>query len=131
MNIDFYTTVFLRALDTPITAASAKESKIAWWHNIRKKATAGLRLTEEGFDMIHTIELETYEILFPKEMKITAQTLIFLDQLVTCPYYITHNSIYVTADRVAVALSLFSGDIRKYGLAEAMKKSKRELDISK
>jgi|TARA_R110000851_G_scaffold9350_4_gene34878 hypothetical protein len=131
MNIDFYTNVFLRALEIPLTDSNVKEYKTAWWQNIRKKSTAGLRLTEEGFEMIHTVELESYEILFPKEMKITAQTLIFLDQLINCPYYITTNSIYVTADRVAVALSLFSGDIRKYGLAEAMKKSKREVDISK
>jgi hypothetical protein len=130
MNIEFYTTVFLRALEIPLTTANMQEYKTTWWKNIRKKDRSGLRLTEEGFEMIHAIELETYEILFPTEMKITAQSLIFLDQLITCPYYITKNSIFVTADRVAVALSLFSGDIRKYGVIEAMKKSKREVDIS-
>ena len=63
-----------------------------------------------------------YEIPFPKDYKFTTQTFIFLDQFITCPYYLTNRSIWVTDEKKSMELHLFSGDLRKYGLTKAMKR---------
>jgi hypothetical protein len=57
-------------------------------------------------------------------MPLTTQVIIFLDQFIDCPYYLTNRSIIVTNEKKAVELTLFSGDLRKYGLTKAMTRSK-------
>ena len=92
--------------------------------NNRSKGNGGLRLTDEGYDIIQEINLATYDIPYPKDMPLTTQVIIFLDQFIDCPYYLTNRSITVTNEKKAVELSLFSGDLRKYGLTKAMNRSK-------
>jgi len=58
-------------------------------------------------------------------MPLTTQVIIFLDQFIDCPYYLTNRSITVTNEKKAVELSLFSGDLRKYGLVKAMKRQEK------
>jgi hypothetical protein len=100
-------------------------SMMLWWQNTRHKDTGGLRLTEEGFDVLKKVKIEHWDIPYPKEMIITPQVIIFLDQFINCPYFLTKRSITVTSERTAVELSLFSGDVRKYGLVKAMTRSKK------
>jgi len=95
-----------------------------WWYNTREKTEGGLRLTDEGFDVVRQIELTTYDIPYPRDMPITTQIIIFLDKFIDCPYYLTNRSITVTNERKAVELGLFSGDLRKYGLTKAMNRQK-------
>jgi hypothetical protein len=71
------------------------------------------------------IGIETYDIPFPPDMPLTTQVIIFLDQFISCPYYITNKGIIVTDQKKAVELTLFSGDVRKYGLTKAMKRSEK------
>jgi hypothetical protein len=56
-------------------------------------------------------------------MPLTTQTIIFLDQFIDCPYFLTNKNVTVTNERKAVELTLFSGDIRKYGMSKALKRS--------
>jgi hypothetical protein len=56
-------------------------------------------------------------------MPITTQVIIFLDQFIDCPYYLDNTAIHVTNEKKAVELTLFSGDLRKYGITKAMKRS--------
>jgi len=56
----------------------------------------------------------------------TTQVIIFLDKFIDCPYYLTNRSITVTNEKKAVELTLFSGDLRKYGLTKAMSRNKDE-----
>src|SRR6056300_793868 len=114
-----YTKVFLRELGKSSNDINVKEYLPLWWQNTRTKDAGGLRLTEAGFDVLTEIDLETYDIPYPKEMPITPQVAIFLDQFIDCPYYLTNRSIAVTDQKKAVELSLFSGDLRKYGLQKA------------
>ena len=72
---------------------------------------------------LEKIDLATYDIPFPADFKITTQVIIFLDKFIDCPYYITPRSIIVTNEKKAVELTLFSGDLRKYGLTKAMHRS--------
>ena len=120
-----YTKIFLKELDIAISEANVKQYMPLWWQNTRSKGTGGLRLTDDGFDVLSKIGLETYDIPYPKEMPLTTQVIIFLDQFIDCPYYLTNRSITVTNQKKAVELTLFSGDVRKYGLTKAMKRSEK------
>lgn len=123
-NKTVYTKLFLKELGKSYNDVNVKESMALWWYNTREKAEGGLRLTEEGFDVINQIGLQTYDIPYPKDMPITTQIIIFLDKFIDCPYYLTNRSITVTNERKAIELGLFSGDLRKYGLTKAMSRQK-------
>lgn len=120
-----YTKVFLKELGKSTNDQTVKEYMPLWWQNTRTKDNGGLRLTEAGYDVLMQIELATYDIPYPKDMSITPQIAIFLDQFIDCPYYLTPRSITVTGQKKAVELSLFAGDLRKYGLQKAMSRQKK------
>ena len=89
------------------------------------KSTGGLRLPDDGFDfLLAKLDLQMYEIPFPKDFTMTTQTVIFLDQFINCPYYLSPRSIYVTDEKKSMELHLFSGDLRKYGLVKAIERQK-------
>ena len=116
-----YTKIFLKQADIAISEANLKQYIPEWWQNTREKEQGGLRLTTAGFEFItDKLDLQTYEVPFPKDFKMTTQTVIFLDQFITCPYYLTGFSIFVTDEKKAMELHLFSGDLRKYGLNKAI-----------
>jgi hypothetical protein len=119
-----YTKIFLKQLDKSSDDTTVKQYMPLWWQNTREKDNGGLRLTEAGYDIVKQIELATYDIPYPTEMPLTTQVIIFLDQFIDCPYYLTNRSITVTNEKKAVELTLFSGDIRKYGLIKAMNREK-------
>jgi NAD-dependent DNA ligase len=120
-----YTKVFLKELGKATSDANVKEYMPLWWQNTRNKGSGGLRLTDRGYEVLMQIELATYDIPYPKDMPLTTQVIIFLDQFIDCPYYLTNRSITVTNEKKAVELTLFSGDLRKYGLTKAMSRSKK------
>ena len=120
-----YTKVFLKQKDIAISKVTMKQYMSKWWQNTRVKDEGGLRLTDEGYEFIRNeLDLATYEIPFPKDFKLTTNTIIWLDQFIACPYYLFQSSIVVTDERKAMELHLFSGDITKYGLTKAMNRHK-------
>lgn len=121
-----YTKIFLKELGKAVSDANVKEYMPLWWQNTRNKGSGGLRLTDRGYEVLMQIELATYDIPYPKDMPLTTQVIIFLDQFIDCPYYLTNRSITVTNEKKAVELTLFSGDLRKYGLTKAMSRSKKD-----
>lgn len=123
-----YTKIFLKELGQSTSEANIKMHMPLWWQNTRSKGKGGLRLTEEGFNMLKDIDLAVYDIPYPKDMPVTTQVIIFLDQFIDCPYYLTNRSISVTNEKKAVELTLFSGDLRKYGLVKAMNRQKSNVD---
>ena len=123
-----YTKVFLKELGETVNELAIKEYLPVWWYNQRDKEVGGLRLTDDGMEMIQEIGLVTYDIPYPRDKPLSAQVIIFLDQFIDCPYYLTNRSITVTNEKKAVELTLFSGDLRKYGLVKAMNRSKKDED---
>jgi len=121
-----YTKIFLKELGKSAGEAAIKEYLPLWWQNTREKTTGGLRLTEIGFDVVNEIGLQTYDIPYPRDMPLTTQVIIYLDQFIDCPYYLTNRSITVTNEKKAVELTLFSGDLRKYGINKAMSRNKND-----
>ena len=118
-----YTKIFLKQANLSITDATLKEYMPLWWQNTRSKETGGLSLTASGYDfLIENLDLRFYEVPYPKNKPITTQTIIFLDKFITCPYFLSKNSIFVTDEKKSLELHLFAGDLRKYGLVKAMKR---------
>ncbi len=122
MNKKLYTKVFLQQLGRRSTDENVAEVIPLWWQNTRDKKEGGLGLTETGFNTLKDMGLDFYEISFPLDMPLTAQVMIYLDKYIDSPYYLTKKSVFVTNEKKAVELTLFSGDIRKYGLAKAMRR---------
>ena len=119
-----YTKVFLKQAGIAISESSLAEYMPVWWQNTREKDSGGLRLTEAGLlFLMGKIELATYDIPFPPDFKITTQVVIFLDKFIDCPYFLTNKGLTVTNEKKALELHLFSGDVRKYGLAKALKRT--------
>lgn len=123
MNKRVFTKLFLKQLNKATSEENVAQYMHIWWQNTREKDVGGLRLTEAGFDMLSEIDLTTYHIPYPPDMPLTTQVIIFLDQFIDCPYYLTNKGIHVTNEKKAVELTLFSGDLRKYGITKAMKRS--------
>jgi len=122
-----YTKIFLQQSGKGVNELSIKEYLPLWWQNTRVKDTGGLRLTDAGYEFIKTtLELQTYDIPYPAEFDLTTNTIIWMDNFIDCPYYLTNRSIIVTNEKKAMELSLFSGDVRKYGLQKALTRQKNE-----
>tara|TARA_B100001057_G_scaffold338705_1_gene339447 strand:+ start:2023 stop:2406 length:384 start_codon:yes stop_codon:yes gene_type:complete len=120
-----YTKVFLKQKGKAISEVTLKQYMSEWWQNTRAKEQGGLRLTDAGFEFVRNeLDLATYDVPFPKDFEMTTNTIIWLDQFITCPYYLFRNSIVVLDERKAMELHLFSGDIKKYGLTKAMNRHK-------
>jgi hypothetical protein len=118
---DALTLIFLKQAGMPTDEASVRKMMFAWWKNPRAKTEGGLTLTKEGFQFLsNTLGLKYYEIPFPKGFKFTTQVVLFLDQFIDCPNYYTKKEIIIFNEKKAAELMLFSGDVRKYGIAKAM-----------
>ena len=122
-----YTKIFLKQSGKSVNEVTLQQYYPIWWQNTRKKEAGGLRLTDEGYKFVtEDLELTTYEVPFPADFKPTTNTIIWLDQFIDCPYYMDKYGIYVTDEKKALELHLFSGDIRKYGLTKALKRQNFE-----
>ena len=120
---DNYTRIFLKAADQETTDEVVQKLKTQWWYNVRSKEDGGLRLTEFAIKFIEQkAEIKTYKISFPKNFSITPQVLLWLDNFIESPYYITKRSITVLKEKAAFELYLFSGDVQKLGYNKALSK---------
>jgi hypothetical protein len=124
MNLkDAFTETFLKAAEQTASSENIKKFKSLWWFSYRSKNEGGLRLTEEGLNFIvEHAKIKTYKIEFPKELKITPQVLVYLDNFINCPFYIDKKYITVLSEKAAFELYLFSGDVRKLGAGKALHK---------
>lgn len=118
---DLYTKTFLKLFDDK-HEEDIDLYKSKWWFNLRTKPVGGLRLTDEGYEHLTDHDVKTYTIDLPKELKISPQILLWLDNFINTPYYISKHKIYVFTEAVAFELYLFSGDVKKFGYAKAMNK---------
>jgi hypothetical protein len=128
---DTYTRVFLQAANQMSDIDTIKKYKSLWWWNFRSKDSGGLRLTEEAMTFIQEdAKIKTYKIEFPKEFAFTPQVLVWLDNFIDSPFYITKKFIVVLKEKAAFELYLFSGDIRKLGYNKALAKRLSQESVS-
>jgi len=90
-----------------------------WWQNPRNKSKGGLRLTEKGFECLQQADIKVHRVRFEEPIHYTNQLIIWLDNFIDCPWYVTHKEIYVFEEKMAVQLVLFSGNIVKFSTAKA------------
>ena len=113
------TQAILETLNPAYTSNDLKEALSLWWINQRKKTKGGLKLTKIGFDRLSQGGLKFYQIQIEKIELITNQFLIWLDRFIDCPFIIVRNKIFVSSEKMAVQLVLFSGDLLKFTSAKA------------
>jgi len=94
----------------------------ALWINPRQKEKGGLRLTPAGLEALQSVGFKYYEIKIEDQIQWTNDFIIWLDQNIECPFFVTNRKIWVFGERLAVQLVLFSGNIQKF--YKAKKKSK-------
>lgn len=118
-----YTRTFLSAAGVDPSDNTVKEFKALWWWNLRSSNSKSLRLTDQGLEFVKDkAEIRVYEIELPEELKVTAQLLVWMDQLLDSPYYLTKKQIIVLKEKAALEIHLFSGDIKKMGYAKSIAK---------
>lgn len=118
---DQYTKVFLETAGWESHEDSIKKYKLVFWHSYRDKETGGLRLSDKGMEfVVENVDLKVYRVEFPKEFSFTPQILIWLDHYLNTPFYTDKRSITVISEKAAFELYLFSGDIKKFGLAKSL-----------
>ena len=79
-------------------------------------------MTKKGLDfVVNDAKLKLYKIKFPGKFIITPQILVWLDQFIETPYFITKKDITVFSERSAFELYLFSGDVKKFGYTKALR----------
>ena len=119
---DDYTAKFLQAAKINPEDDLIKEKVVEWWYNLRTKESGGLRLTKKGLDfVVNDAKLKLYKIKFPGKFIITPQILVWLDQFIETPYFITKKDITVFSERSAFELYLISGDVKKFGYTKALR----------
>lgn len=130
MNSLSYTKIFLQTQEKSLDEANIKLYHRQWFKNTRSKTVGGLRLTDEGYAfLISEMKLAEYEVPFTEEIELNPQLIIFFDQFLDCPYYLTRHSLTVFSEKKAFELHFFADDIRKYGLMKALKKQQKEADL--
>ncbi len=116
-----YTKIFLKSLDRSCDDANVKLYMNKLWQSRRTKESGGLRLSEGGYEfLVSELGLKEYEIPFADKIDLSPQTIIFFDQFLDCPYYLTVQSLTVFTEKKAFELYMSADDIRKYGLVKAM-----------
>ena len=122
-----YTKVFLNSLNRSTDEANVKLHLHKLWQSKRTKEGGGLRLSEEGYEfLIGELKLEEFEVPFTDKIELSPQTIIFFDNYLDCPYFLTGQSLTVFSEKKAFELYMFSDDIRKYGLVKAMNARKKD-----
>lgn len=89
----------------------------SWWQNTRKNGERSFALTERGYTIISK-HLKFYNIDLPDDLYISNNTVVWLDKFIDCPYFLTRDTIFVSREKVAVQLILFSGDLNRFGKAK-------------
>jgi hypothetical protein len=110
---------FLKGSGLPDDEKSLEKYLWSWWVNPRLNGDRSLGLTSQGYEVISKdVGLKFYQIDLPDNTEITNQLIIWLDKFIDCPWYMTKRSIFVSREKVAVQLVLFSGDLQKFGKAK-------------
>jgi len=104
----------------PTDDKSIRKLISSWWYNPRKKEKGGLRLTDEGFARL-TAHIKAHQVMFDEPVEYTSQLIIWLDQFINCPWYVTKKEIFVFNENMAIQLVLFSGNITRFTAAKAKK----------
>jgi hypothetical protein len=91
-----------------------KQAVNSLWVSTRKKESGGLRLSETGVNCLIKAGIKSYKVEFEHPIQLTNQLVIWLDNFMDCPFYLTNEEIFVFSEKMAIQLVLFAGDIKQY-----------------
>ena len=116
------TKTLLNELNVVVNEKQLKSWYLLWWLNPRDNGTNSMRLTERGLDDFEQkLGLKSYQVDFPKPIENFHNKLFLdLDRTISGPYFLTRKYIKVFAEKTAVQLVLFGGDIKKYTRSNEM-----------
>jgi len=116
------TKTLLNELNVVVTEKQLKSWYFLWWLNPRDNGTNSMRLSERGCeDFEQKLGLKSYQVDFPTPIEHFHNKLFLdLDRTISGPYFLSKKYIKVFAEKTAVQLVLFSGDIKKYTKSKEM-----------
>lgn len=96
-----------------------------WWKSVRKKPQKSLWLTDNGFKAFLQAGIKNYQIKFNEPIDtFESKFIIWLDNSIECPFFLTRQEIHVFGEKTAVQLILFSGDLKMLYKANTKNKEK-------
>lgn len=107
------TKIVLESVGIEASHKRVRQTIPTWWFSTRQKEKGGLRLTDQGFEALLKADIKSYELKIDEEIQFTNELIIWIDQNLDCPYYLTKRKIWVFGEKTAVELVLFSGNIAK------------------
>ena len=107
------------------TQQNIKKYKVIWWRNPRVKNKGGLWLTTLGFEALVKADIKYYEIKFEDPiLEFENKFIIWLDNTIACPFYLTKKEIFVFGEKTAVQMILFSGNLKLWQKTHIRRKNK-------
>lgn len=96
-----------------------------WWRNTRLKSNGGLWLTESGLAALNKAQLKNYQIQLDEPIKdFENNFIIWLDNNIKYPFYLTKKEIFVFDEKTAIQIILFSGNLKMWQKAHIKSKEK-------
>jgi hypothetical protein len=86
----------------------------SWWVSTRKKESGGLKLTDLGFTCFQRSGIKSYRVQFEEPIDTRNQLIIWLDNHIDCPWYLTKDEIFVYNEKMAIQLVLFAGNVEHF-----------------
>lgn len=111
----------LEQLGQDASVKSIRKILPIWWQNPRIKDQGGLGLTLYGYEAFKKADIEDYTIFLNDYILLVNKYIIWIDQYVDCPFYLEDNQIHLFGQRMAVQISLLSGNILQYSRSKAQR----------
>lgn len=107
------TKIVAEQLNRPVDDQSIDKLRQVFWINPRLKKKGGLRLTVEGYHSLIDADIKSHRVVFEEPIFLSNALLLWMDNNIDCPFYLTSTEVYLFGERMAIQLILFSGNLQK------------------
>ena len=90
-----------------------------WWWSPTEKPQGGLKLKQEGLNAFTSAQIKSHRILIDHPIEYTSKMVIYLDNYIDSPWYLSNRHMFVFGEKTAIQLVLYSGNIQKFLEAKA------------
>ena len=113
------TKIVAGSLGIPTDHKNLKKLIGLWWWSPTEKSQGGLKLREEGLNAFTSAQIKCHRILIDQPIAYTSKMVIYLDNYIDSPWYISNRHMFVFGEKTAIQLVLYSGNIQKFLEAKA------------
>ena len=107
------TKIVAEQLNRPFDDKSIDTLRQGIWTNPRLKKKGGLRLTDEGYHSLIDADIKSHRVVFEEPIFLSNALILWMDNNIDCPFYLTSKEVYFFGERMAIQLILFSGNLQK------------------